>query len=181
MAPFSQRAVTPDRDPAARRLGERLGEPEHGAEQHDLPDQEVLDVVRPGQRVIRRDVGRHHGGEENAQQTRHAAEEEGPGAVHGNAESQGAEGRHQVEHATRDAEEKEERRGDVRLGDAGMVLHPEEGGERPVQDVDADEAGDRLIGVEPGEGEVERQEEPEDSDEREEPEVTRGSGGAPAP
>ena len=72
-----------DRDPAPCRLGERPGEPERGAEEHDLADEEMLDVVRPGQRVVRRDVRRHHGGEENAQETGPAAEEDAAGAVDG--------------------------------------------------------------------------------------------------
>ena len=65
-----------DRDPAPRRLGERPGEPERGAEEHDLADEQMLDVVRPGQGVVRRDVRRHHGGEEDAQEAGPAAEED---------------------------------------------------------------------------------------------------------
>jgi hypothetical protein len=165
-----------DRDPAPGRLGEGPGEPEPGAEEHDLADEQMLDVVRPGQGVVRRDVRRHHGGEENAQEAGPAAEEDESGAVHGQSERERAERRNQVEDPARDAEEEEEGGGDVRLRDPGVVLHPEEDGELAPEHVGAHEAGDRLVGVEPGEGQVERQEEPEQPEKRPEPPVARGAG-----
>ena len=165
-----------DRDPASGRLGERPGEPEGGAEEHDLADEEMLDVVRPGERVVRRDVCRHHGGEEKAQEPGPAAEEDAAGAVDGQTERERAERRNQIEGPARDPEEEEERSRGVRLRDARVVLHPEEDGELPPEHVGAHEAGDRLIGIEPGVGQVERQEEPEQREERPEPPVARAAG-----
>ena len=171
----------PDRDgetPACR-LGHARSpdEPDGDAEQDDLAGEELVNVVGASEDVVGGDVGRHHRGEEHRQEPCRMAEQDRSGPVDGQDQADGRQGRDEGERPPRDAKEEERHRGAVRLGDARVVLAPEEHGELAPQDAGPHQPRHRLVGVELGHGELDREEEEEQGEERPEAPVARGGSG----